>query len=247
MTWICAALSDADRAAARQAGGTRGPGRRAGPDARHRARGLRPRVQQRGQLDPVVPAPPAVRHAEPAAVRPRVPADWACLPGLQRGVRRRAGRRGAAGPVPHPGPGPGLPPQPGPAAAARPARRGRARHRHRALLAHPVGAARLLPAAARPGRPGAARRHSRRGPRRLSRPALGRRVPGLLRGDPRRGGGPDGRRQRRGRAGPLPGARDRGGRAPARRGRARAARPGARAGRTGSRRRARPGRRRTGS
>ena len=233
----------------------RGPGRRAGADARHPAGGLRPRVQPRGQLDPVVPAPPAVRHPEPAAVRPLVRRRLGLLPGLQRGVRRGPGRPGAGRPNPgrgsrvrrHPDPDPGLPPQPGPAAAAGPARRRRPRHRYRALPSHAVGTARLLPAAARPGGPGAARRHPRRGPRRLSRRAVGHGVPGLLRGHPRRGRGPDAGRRRHGRAGQLPGPRDQGGRAPAGRGRARAARPRARAGRAGSRQRAPAGPRRAGS
>ena len=49
--------------------------------------------------------------------------------------------------------------------------------RHRALLPHAVGAAGLLPDAAGRGGPGAARRHPRRGPGRLSRRAVGHRLP----------------------------------------------------------------------
>ncbi len=55
----------------------------------------------------------------------------------------------------------------------------------RALLAHPVGAGRLLPAAARRRRSRGPRRHPRRRPRGLPLPALGQRVHGLLRADPR--------------------------------------------------------------
>ena len=53
---------------------------------------------------------------------------------------------------------------------------------HRPLLAHPVGAAGLLPAAARRRRRAGAARHARRRPGRLPHPALGGRVRRLLRG-----------------------------------------------------------------
>src|ERR1700722_11868949 len=105
-----------------------------------------------------------------------------------------------------------------PAAAAGQAGRRLRRPRHRALLAHALGAARLLPDAARGGGPGGARRHARRGPRRLSRRPVGHRVPGLLRRDPGRAGERGARRRRPGGAGAAPRARQRGGRAPAGRG-----------------------------
>ncbi len=123
-----------------------------------------------------------------------------------------------------------------PRTAAGQAGRRPGRPRHRALLAHALGAARLLPDAARRGRRGGARRHARRGPRRLSRRPVGRRVPGLLRRDPGRAGEPG--RRRLGRAGGAPRARQRGGRAPAGRGRPRAAGPGRGGRRAGARRRA---------
>ena len=64
-----------------------------------------------------------------------------------------------------------------PAAAARPA----ARPAHRALLAHAVGAGRLLPGAARRRRPRDPARHARRRPRRVPLGALGPGLRGLLR------------------------------------------------------------------
>ena len=74
MLWVCAALSEADRAAARR--GTRRParprrarGRIGGADARHPAGHLQPGLQHRGQLGALVRAPHALRHAEPAPVR----------------------------------------------------------------------------------------------------------------------------------------------------------------------------------
>ena len=94
MTWICAALSDADRVVARSRAAAPRRGRHPGADARHPARHLRPRLQQRGQLGPVVPAPPALRHPQPAAVRPRVPPRLGVLRRLQRDVRRRPGPGG---------------------------------------------------------------------------------------------------------------------------------------------------------
>src|SRR5882757_6226143 len=70
-----------DGLAARRRPAERGTHR--GADARHRAGRLRPRLQPGGQLDPVVPAAPALRHPEPAEVRPRVPPRLGGLPGLQ--------------------------------------------------------------------------------------------------------------------------------------------------------------------
>ena len=72
--WVCAALSDGDRAAVRRSAGgrlappaaTSGTGR---PDAGHRPGHVRPRRTTGRQLDAVVRAPPAVRH--PAAARLR--------------------------------------------------------------------------------------------------------------------------------------------------------------------------------
>ena len=92
----------------------------------------------------------------------------------------------------------------------------RAGHQDRALLAHPVGASRLLPAAARFGRRRGAGRHPGRRPRRVPVPALGRRVHGLLRADPRCPGRP------RPAAGQLRRARHRHRHPPARRRRRRA-------------------------
>ena len=98
--------------------------------------------------------------------------------------------------------------------------RAAAGHQDRAFLAHPVGAARLLPRAARRGRPRGAGGHPRRRPRRVPVPALGRRVRGLLRGRARRRGGPRARRD------PLPRPRHRDRCPRARRRRRRAAGPG---------------------
>src|SRR6202050_4185958 len=101
------------------------------------------------------------------------------------------------------------------------------RSRHRALLAHPVGAAGLLPDAARRGRPGRAGRNPGRGSRGLPRRPVGGRVPGLLRGDPGRAGDQvAGPRHGAGRLGAVRRPRHRGGRPPARHRRRRAARPG---------------------
>ena len=88
--WVCAALSDGDRAAARQAPDGRLDLRRArhrrhgGPDARHRPGHLPPGLQRGRQLDAVVRPPPALRDAEHAALRRRLPARVAVLRGVQR-------------------------------------------------------------------------------------------------------------------------------------------------------------------
>jgi trehalose 6-phosphate synthase len=58
-TWICAALSDADRAVARARHTTDGNG------IEVRMLDIAPDI-----FGPVVPAAPALRHPEPAAVRP---------------------------------------------------------------------------------------------------------------------------------------------------------------------------------
>ena len=102
---------------------------------------------------------------------------------------------------------------PGPADAGRPAP-GRA---DRALLAHAVGAARLLPDAARRRRPGGPGRHPRRRPRRVPRASAG---PTRSWTAARRSSGAE--VDRAAAAGQLPGPRHRHRRAPARRGRRRA-------------------------
>ena len=170
VTWICAALSDADRAAAHQP-----------------ATGIE---DQDGVLVRMLDIPPEVFDRAYNNVanstlwflhhllfdtpsQPRFDrsfaGDWACYLAYNEAFAEALARRGPGRPGPgrpgpdrgsrvrrHPDPDPGLPPQPGPAAAAGPARRRRPRHRYRALPPHAVGAARLLPAAARPGGPGAA-------------------------------------------------------------------------------------------
>ena len=129
---------------------------------------------------------------------------------------------------------PGLPPQPGAPAAAGQARRGRPQ----AGIAHfshtpwaPPDYYRMLPAevseAVLDGMLGADQVGFHRRP-------VGRRVPGLLRGDPGRAGEPGRSAPWPARAGRLPRARHRGGREPAGGGRPRAAGP-------------RPGRRRAGA
>ncbi len=191
--WVCAALSDADRAAARgapDAGGRLGCSRdgdaRAGPSAAVRCstsrRHLPARVQRGRQLHPVVRPPPAVRHAQPAELRARVPPGVGVVPRLQRGLRGRAGRgRGTA-------------------AGGGPRRRGRwsrtttcrwsrgcsptaAGPADRALLAHARGRRRTTTGCC-PTRWAAEvlDGHARRRPCRVPLPALGRRVHGLLRG-----------------------------------------------------------------
>ena len=85
-------------------------------------------------------------------------------------------------PVPIRAVGPGLPPDP----RAADARRACARTSRSRTSRTRRGRRRLLPAAARRRRRRGARRHTRRRPRRVPVPALGRRVHGLLRGDPRR-------------------------------------------------------------
>ena len=158
-------------------------GRGTGADARHPAAGLRRRVQRHRQLGPVVRPPHAVRHAEPAALRRRLPGRLGRLRQLQRGLRGGAGAGARARDA---GADPGLPPVARAAYAAGPLPVGP----DRPLRAHAVGAAGLLPAAA--GRRGGRgpRRHPRRRPRRVSRPALGRGVPRLLRGGARGAGDP---------------------------------------------------------
>ena len=203
----------------------RDAGRLRGAHARHPAGHLPAGVQRGGELHVVVRAPHALRHPEPAAFRDRVRAGVGVVPDLQPDVRRGAGAgRGPAGPAgpARPGPGAGLPPDPGTADAGRPAPGGA----DRALLAHPVGAPRLLPDAARRRGPPGPGGHPRRRPRRVPLPAVGGQLPGLLRGVPRRGRGGPGPA-----AGQLPGPRHRDRRAPARRGRGRA-RPPARPSRT---------------
>ena len=222
--WLCTALSDADREAARLG-------------ARADAHG-EPAVR-------MLEIPPAVFDAayngiansilwfvhhllfdtpNAAGVRRAVPPRLGRLPRLQRGVRGRAGGGVGGG---HAGAHPGLPPGPDAEDAARPAPGGA----DRALRAHAVGAARVLPDAAGRRGLGHPRRHARRRPRRVPRRALGLGVPRLLRGGARRAGDP-----RLGRRGPgfLPGPGHRRRGAPARRRRGGAARAG------GRRRRAAP-------
>ena len=167
------------RRARRAAGPGRHAGRFGGAAARHPGSGLRRGLQRGGEFGPLVHPSHALRHAEPAGVRHRVPPRLGILSCLQRRIRRGAGRRRRprGQPVPDPGGGPGLSPLAGPAHARRPA----PRHQDRAFLAHPVGAAGLLPDTAGSGRPRGTRRHTRRRSRRVPEPALGRLVPRLLR------------------------------------------------------------------
>src|SRR6202142_885857 len=121
----------------------------------------------------------ADREAAPlgarADARRAVPPRLGRLPRLQRGVRGRAGGGVSRG---HPGAHSGLPPGPDAEDAARPAPGGA----DRALRAHAVGAARVLPNAAGRRGLGHPRRHARRRSRRVPRGALGLGVPRLLRG-----------------------------------------------------------------
>ena len=235
--WVCAALSDADRAAARAAPDGRldaelTPGKPAVQMLDIPAGHLPAGLQLGGQLHALVRASHALRHAQPARASgsrsaasgsrsapttPRSPS--ALADGAGRGPRPDAGVRPGAGDDP------GLSP------AARPAdaRRAAPRRQDRAFLAHAVGAPGLLPAAAGRGGPRGAGRDPRRGSRRLPVPALGRRLPRLLRRVPRRVGGPGGRHR------PVQGQADLGRRAPARRGRGRTAAAGGGPGRPGRR------------
>ena len=133
-------MSDADRAAA--AARDRGHRRVSGdvpvlmldiPPATFEAA-----LQRDRELGAVVRSAPALRHAEPAALRPRFRARLGRLRRVQRGLRRRPGPAGQrrTAPGPHPGLSPGARPEAGAGPAARRA--------DRALLAHPVGAPGLL-------------------------------------------------------------------------------------------------------
>ena len=207
MLWVCAALSDDDRAAARscarRAARSGAGGRRCGrAHARHPA--------GRSSTGPTTPSrtPPcgscttccttrltgrASGRASRASGRRSAPTtrcsplrSRAQRPAARHRLRRGSRRRGRLPPDRRAGPGgdPGLSPLPD----APDARRARSRHPDRALLAHAVGAARLLPDAAGRRRPRGPGRHTRRRSRRLLVPALGGRVRRLLRRLPRRGG-----------------------------------------------------------
>ena len=177
--WVCAALSDADRAAARAAPGgyldTSGRGRdRAGSAVR--------------MLD--IPAATFDRAYNAVANStlwfvhhmlydtPNRPhfglafrREWESFRAYNAAfadalaARRGPGRPPGGGA----GDGAGLPPDAGPPDARGPA----ARRGDRLLLPHPVGAARLFRDPARRRRPRGARRHARRRPRRVPHPAAG--------------------------------------------------------------------------
>lgn len=172
-------------------------GRRA--DAGHPGRRARRRVQRRRQLGAVVRPPHAVPDPAGAGLRRGVPAAVDVVRAVQPGVRRGAGRGGGAR---CDGRGAGLPPDAGAGHAPRAA----AGPEDRALLAHAVGAARVLPdAAGRRGRAGAAR-HAGRGPAGLSHAALGGRVRRMRRAVRGRGRGHADRRARAGCRRGLPAA-----------------------------------------
>ena len=173
VVWVCAALSDGDRAAARERRGRpAGPGRarhrrHGGADARHRPGDVPPRLQRDRQLDAVVRPPPALRDPHRAGVRRQLPPRVGVLRGLQpapsptRWPRRRAEGAKVLVQDYHL------------TLAAADAARAAARPADRALLAHAVGAAGLLPAAARRRRPRDAARDARRRPRGLPLAAVG--------------------------------------------------------------------------
>ena len=184
MLWVCAALSDADRAAARAAPGRPArPGRHAGRSARcgcsTSRRRLPPGLQRGRQLHAVVRAPHAVRHAEPArsSGSPSAATGTPTGPTTRRSPQALATRTPARPECPRGDPG--LPPHAWPRACCRAAPRASRSRTSRTRRGRRPTTTGCCPTTI--GRRGAGR-HPRRRPRRLPVPALGRRVPGLLRG-----------------------------------------------------------------
>ena len=180
--WVCAAMSEADRAAARRGAVLAGGGPGDVPVLMLEIPAATFEAAYNGIANSVLwfvhhllydtPNQP-VRRRSSAPTGPRTsPTTTAFAAALARrspGIGARVAD-------------PGLPPGAGAAAAARPA----AGCPDRALLAHAVGAAGVLPHAARRRGGGDPGRHARRGSPGLPRRPVGRRVPGLLRGGARR-------------------------------------------------------------
>ena len=245
MTWICAALSDADRAVARGSGGR--PGRR---DARRRRRcgcsTSRPTIFDRAYNNVANSTLWFVQHLlfdTPNQPRfgPEFRRDWDAYLAYNEAFADALADEAQSGPDPAQpaGAGPGLPPEPGAPAAAGQARRGGAARRIGHFSHTPWAPPGLLPDAARTRWAGRCSTASSAPTRPASTPAGGpprswTAATAILGAQVTRAAG--------GAAGPagrvaLPRPRHRGGRAPAGRGRRRAAgarrgrrRPGARHG-----------------
>ena len=175
-TWIAAAISDADRAAAAQ-GAIETEGFRVRLLDIDPAR-VPPGLRRRQQRDALVRPPPPVRAGPAPAVRRQLHRGVGRLPRRQRSVRRRR-RRGSARRCRRARAG--LPPHPARATAARRATRPAAG----ALQPHAVRRARPVAGAAGRAPDRAARRHGRARRLRLPQRALGGVVHRRLPRDPR--------------------------------------------------------------
>ena len=184
MLWVCAALSDADRAAARAAPGGVLDHAQAGSGAAVRMLDIPPDIFERAYNSVANSTLWFVHHMlydtpNSPSFGPDFAPQWQAFRSYNE-MFASALAVAAARPGRQPGSDPGLSPLPRAADAGGPG----TWHSDRALLSHAVGTARLLPDTARRYRPPGAGRHPGCRPCRLPVPALGRQLHRLLRGAP---------------------------------------------------------------